>query len=347
MNVGFFPISTEVILQEHKFRPITGRALMIGRQNTGLSPDEVKRMLARNGIPLLRDDFEIEKNAIHVTGREGEITDRAFFAAFSDCTVEAIDISDYESAEIVHDMSVPIPDHLKGQFDFIFDGSSLDNIFNVATAMQNISDLLKPGGRLVQINWSNSFPTAYAQLSPDWFMDYFSYHEYGDARVLVAELDGKLVRVWRFDPLVVNSGQNGYDCSSINSLNARGIVCFAEKSNSSAKAGFPVQMHYRGSNTEPYLSSALRFKRSMRPDYDMSSYGVKTSRPSISTSATITLLSDPDRGYDTRAAIAELSAKIKRDEAEFNVRSRRPINRLRSAIADGRLMSGVKRRLTG
>jgi hypothetical protein len=38
--MGFFPTATEVILQEHRFRPITGRALMIGRQNTGLIPGE-------------------------------------------------------------------------------------------------------------------------------------------------------------------------------------------------------------------------------------------------------------------------------------------------------------------
>jgi len=120
--MGFFPTATEVVLREHGFRPITGRALMIGRQNTGLIPGEAKHLIERNGIPLLRDDF---------------------------------------------------------------DGSSLDNIFNVATAMQKVSDLLKPGGRCVLMNWSNSFPTAYAMLSPDWFMDFFGYHEYEDARVLV------------------------------------------------------------------------------------------------------------------------------------------------------------------
>jgi hypothetical protein len=114
--MGFFPTATEVILQEHRFRPITGRALMIGRQNTGLTPGEAKHLIERNGIPLLRDDFEIEKNTIHSTGRDGEITDRAFFAAFSNCSVEAIDVSDYESAEIVHDMSVPIPDHRPVRF---------------------------------------------------------------------------------------------------------------------------------------------------------------------------------------------------------------------------------------
>jgi SAM-dependent methyltransferase len=329
--MGFFPTATEVILQEHKFRPIKGRVLMIGRQNTGLTPDAAKHLVTRNGIPLLTDSFEIDKDTKHSRG-DDEITDRSFFAAFTDCSVEAIDVSDYEGAEIVHDMSVPIPDHLRGQFDFIYDGSTLDNVFNAAIAMQNINDLLKPGGRCVLMNWSNSTPTAYAMLSPDWFMDYFSYQEYEDARVLVIETAAEHGRVWQFDPLVVNSGQNGYDCSSIISHSTRGTVCFAEKSARSVKSGFPVQMHYRGSNTEPYLSSALRFRQSQRPPYDLSWHGVRTSRPNISSSSTLTLLADSGMTYDARPATAAENA-------------RRPLNRLRSAIADGRLLSGIKRRL--
>ena len=139
---------------------------MIGRQNTGLIPGEAKHLIERNGIPLLRDDF---------------------------------------------------------------DGSSLDNIFNVATAMQNVSDLLKPGGRCVLMNWSNSFPTAYAMLSPDWFMDFFAYHEYEDARVLVVAVDAVHGRVWRYDPLVIHDNQYGYQCSSVTTHETRATICFAEK----------------------------------------------------------------------------------------------------------------------
>src|SRR6201999_2443491 len=88
-NMGFFPTATEVILQEHKYRPIKGRVLMIGRQNTGLTPDEDKHLVTRNAIPLLTDSFEIYKDTKH-SRRDGEITDRSFFAAFTDCSVEAI-----------------------------------------------------------------------------------------------------------------------------------------------------------------------------------------------------------------------------------------------------------------
>jgi SAM-dependent methyltransferase len=331
--LGFFSIATDVILQEHKFRPITGRVLMIGRQNTGLTPGEAKHTIERNGVPLLRDDFEIDATAIHTTRRGEEVTDRAFFAAFSNCTVEAVDISPYEGAEIVHDMSVPLPEHLKGQFDFIYDGSSLDNIFNPAATIQNISDLLKPHGRCVLMNWSNSHPTAYAMLSPDWFMDFFAYHEYEDARTLVAEVDAESGRHWRYNPLIYHHDQYGYQCSSITSHDMRATICFAEKSNRPDKSGYPVQVHYRGKNVEPYLSSAIRFQRSTRPEYDLSWHGIKTSRPNISSFSTLTLLADSDKTYDARAA-------------EQAAEALRPINRLKSSIAERRVITGIKRRLS-
>jgi SAM-dependent methyltransferase len=325
--MGFFPAATEVILQEHKFRSITGRALMIGRQNTGLTPDEATQLLTRNGLPLLTDRFELDKDTQHVTGRDGEITDRSFFAAFCDCSVEAIDVSDYEGAEIVHDLSVPIPDVLKGQFDFIYDGSTLDNVFNVATAMQNINDLLKPGGRCVLMNWSNSTPTAYAMLSPDWFMDFFAYNEYEDAKVLVVETGaGEPPRIWNYDPIVVNSGQYGYQCSNILAYTQRATVCLAEKSGKPPRAGFPVQMHYRGQNTEPYLSSALRYRASKRHPYDFSHFGILTKRPNISRFDTTRLMADGDVLYDDK--IPSLRKRIA------------------SAILERRVLSGIKRRVS-
>ena len=61
------------------FQPVPGRALMSGRQNTGLIRGAPKHLIERSGIPLPHDTFEIEKNTIHSTGHDGEMTDRAFF----------------------------------------------------------------------------------------------------------------------------------------------------------------------------------------------------------------------------------------------------------------------------
>jgi len=327
--MGFFSIATEVILQEHKFRPITGRVLMIGRQNTGLTPPEALHMIERLGIEVRRRDFEIDTKAMHST-RRGEITDRSFFAAFADCRVEAIDVSAYEGAEIIHDLSTPVPDDLKDQFDFIFDGSTLDNVFNAAIAMQNIHDLLKPHGRCVMINWSNSTPSAYSMLSPDWFMDFFAYHEYEDARVLVVEAEHPGGRVWQYNPFKNKNGYYGYQRTEIITEGRRATVCFGEKSDRPPKSGYTVQNQYR-SEKEPYLSSAIRFHNSRRPAYDFHWHGAKTDTPNISAFETLSLLADSARQSEP--------TEIKRGTDSLRYR-------IQSALREGRVISGIKRRLT-
>jgi hypothetical protein len=40
--------------------------------------------------------------------------------------------------------------------------------------LQNMTEMLAPDGRLFLFASSNSFPTAYVKVSPDWIMDYFA-----------------------------------------------------------------------------------------------------------------------------------------------------------------------------
>ena len=87
--------------------------------------------------------------------RRGErarfISDDSFFRLFSNATDHCLDVSHYEFAEIVHDLCQAVPENLYEQFDFIFNWSCLDNIFDPATAMKNMSRMLRPGGRCLRV----------------------------------------------------------------------------------------------------------------------------------------------------------------------------------------------------
>jgi hypothetical protein len=53
--MGFFPTATEVVLREHRFRPITGRALMIGRHDSASDADNPYGLSAyqcQTGVPV-------------------------------------------------------------------------------------------------------------------------------------------------------------------------------------------------------------------------------------------------------------------------------------------------------
>ncbi|BDA83960.1 hypothetical protein Sa4125_15020 [Aureimonas sp. SA4125] len=271
---------------------------MIGRQNTGLTEEAVKALLKRYGIAQRDIEFEVDASTVHkvAAGPGPFVMDRSFINAFADCTVEAIDVSPYERAEIVHDLSQPIPDTLTRQFDFIYDGSSLDNIFDTTAAIKNYDRLLKPGGRMILMNWSNSLANAYSMLTPDWFMDFFSFNEYRDAKVYVVQMEPPHLSFWHYDPYVVQHGQTGYQISSITSKEMRATICVAEKGENDAKNASPVQQHYRGDDRDMYLASAKRFHESPRPIMQLQHWGKTTAKPNISNRNAVYLIADSNTG---------------------------------------------------
>lgn len=71
--------------------------------------------------------------------------------------IETLDFSDYEGASIIQDLNAPIPDDLDQQFDFIFDGGTIEHVFNVPQALESVFRMLKPGGRFISANGMNGW----------------------------------------------------------------------------------------------------------------------------------------------------------------------------------------------
>jgi hypothetical protein len=304
--MGLSCASAEMIIQEHLYRPIAGRVLLIGRQNTDITPAAWLNLLKLYDltprVPLVLEKRGLlDHKTIGISDAEDRIADVTVFQSLSDCEVLALDISDYEGAEVVHDLNLPLPRKYRGRFDFIFDGSSLDNIFNVTQALFNMSEMLRPGGRMMLYNTSNSHPSAYLQFSPDWIWDYFAANGYADCKVYIHEfpsLGEEWEKVeanplppggyppqagcfWHFDPLVVYGDQSGFQNSHILDKGQRFFHAIAEKGARSTSSACPVQMHYRGSDRATYVEAAKRFRASPRPIFRPRT-GEKFDVPSIS-----------------------------------------------------------------
>lgn len=285
--MGFSCGAVELIIQEHLHKPLTGDILLIGRQNTDIPPQAMLNLLDLYGITP-RVPLELEKrgslahNVLTLSDDTDRIADVAVFHSLADVNVMALDISDYEGAEIVHDLNLPLPDKYKGRFDFIFDGSSMDNIFNGAQALFSFSELLRPGGRVLAYNASNSARTAYSMYSPDWFFDFFAANRYADCKLYLHEFpfEGAAVvpavmpkggyppqhgTFWHYDPLVVRDGKPDVEYSQIWDSCHRYVYALAEKGSESTSAVAPVKKHLRGGDANIYVESALRFRNSGRP----------------------------------------------------------------------------------
>jgi len=82
--------------------------------------------------------------------------------------LSAIDFSDYEGAQIIHDMNLQIHSDFHQQFDTVIDGGSLEHIFNFPVAIENCMNLVKTGGSIFIYTMANNHcGHGFYQFSPE------------------------------------------------------------------------------------------------------------------------------------------------------------------------------------
>ena len=136
------------------------RTLMIGRQNFFVGRREWQRVLARARQPVPAAWSALD--CFH--GAHAE----PFFQTLGATTVNSLDATSYEGADRLHDLNRPIPPAWRETYDVVFDGGSLEHIFQFPTALLNCLQLVKPGGHFIAYTPANNFfGHGFYQLSPE------------------------------------------------------------------------------------------------------------------------------------------------------------------------------------
>ena len=281
--MGFGQLEVEFLLHEHRYQPFVGEALSIGRQAVAMKPEAMLNLLKAYGIEPKNTSFKVDTKNRHNLPGSGWIDDESFFASFSECKLFSADISDYEGADFIFDICGEVPPELVGRFDFLMDGGSLDNVWDPAQMLRNMTKMLKPGGRIFVYAWSNSYPSAYLKITPDWIMDYFAANEFADAKVYMAHHPSRArgetsLAMWYFEPITRPSLGSGFRRMIKTALRPDipgevedegrfQVFSMAEKGDASTDNRMPIQWQYR-LDSEPYVKSRKAFKRSDRPIFN-------------------------------------------------------------------------------
>lgn len=259
--MGIAPYLAEAIVREHKFRPIKGDVLLLGRQTFLFTPEQAVAMIRGHGLEPATTETEIDATTLAGVSH-GYIKDSSFFALLGATSVRALDVTDYEGAEIIWDLNKPIPDELESSADFILDGSTLDNLFNPATALQSIARILRPGGRLLSTNGASAHASPYTMATPHWFVDYFAMNGFADFRsylTLHGYYGSKMM-------VLANRPGDSFGRAFLPNIYT-GVVVFAEKGKDSTWDKFPCQRNYALSEQlKIYAEAERRAAASGRPE---------------------------------------------------------------------------------
>jgi len=192
-------------------------------------------------------EVEIDHETYSSEG-QGWVTDRSFFSHWTaDATVVACDVSDYEGAQVVFDLNEAPPADLIERFDFVYNGSCLDNVFNPARALRNIASLVRPHGRLMLIEHGSPLNSAYVMYSPAWFFDYFAINGFTDCKIYMFMLDrwGDTWTAFRWHAFHSRDGRLVPTVQMDDRWRHAVLVAIAERGESSTVDRQPIQAFYR------------------------------------------------------------------------------------------------------
>jgi hypothetical protein len=246
-TMGITPLHAQLLILEHKYKPLPETVHLLGRQTVILNLDDAIALMRRLGVEPREAATEIDHQTVGAQQQAGHqfISDRTFFGLLGVRNVPAIDHSDYEGAEIIADLNRPLPPDLCESVNFLVGGSVLDNVFDPVTYIRNVASLVKPGGRLFEQNILSQNYHPYSIVSPQWVLDYFVVNRFRDCLIYVTEEPAGSAFVHMYgveatgDDMVSDFGPPRGQLSL-------GIIVIAEKGEQSTWDGTPIQDQYRG-----------------------------------------------------------------------------------------------------
>jgi SAM-dependent methyltransferase len=201
--MGIARISARLLLSEAAKRPFSGRVLQLGRQHLFFDERDLRSWAETHGVKLMTK--HIARNKRPPLMNSVYMDDGSFFAMLGFDQVESCDYSDDEKPTFLLDLNRPIPDELVGRFDIVYDGGTMEHLYDPPQALRNIHALLKEGGRIIHHSPStNHVDHGFYMFSPCLFADYYAANRYKIEDMHLIEYDrdfmNRLASVYNYVP---------------------------------------------------------------------------------------------------------------------------------------------------
>lgn len=217
-----------------------GAVLCLGEPLMDFSFADVKDFCKSAEIDVGNLDFPADQKGL---------TAKKFFTflGFEQCI--ALDVSDYEGAEIVHDLN---EENLSSDYyesaDLIIDAGTLEHVFHLPNALNTIFLLLRPGGMVYHHSPSNGYlDHGFYQFSPTLFYDYYRENNY---KIISANLINRYGGKISAEPYLTDIYRNKGILYPVKKLQRCTLAFLFQKTVSSTWSKVPTQTFYRRMHNE-------------------------------------------------------------------------------------------------
>lgn len=209
--------------------------LCLGKQDFGYSVADLLNSKKKYSHNVNLDQFKNLDN-------NQKLSQRLFFKTLGFKNIDTLDLDEYEGANIIFDLNKDkTPKNLLNKYDFIYDGGTLEHIFNIGNALKHLTRMNKDRGVVFHSNPCNGYiDHGFFQISPTLYFDYYLTNQYNIlyAGIIEQSIGRKIfpIRQDLYRTLDVNFGVK---------FTPKGVLNFcAQKSNETDEITTPQQGYY-------------------------------------------------------------------------------------------------------
>jgi hypothetical protein len=143
--------------------------------NSILTLGHQKININKKKLNYLKNEFKLNQEIVDDFDTDNRSFNNTFLKRILNVkNLSVMDYSDYQGANILHDLNYPIPETLEESFDVVIDGGTLEHIFNFPVAIENCMKMVRVGGSVFIFSMANNHcGHGFYQFSPELFFRIF------------------------------------------------------------------------------------------------------------------------------------------------------------------------------
>lgn len=188
---------------------ISSARFLIGKMRRGVDFSKTLT-LGRQGVYMQRNQYKVVCSLLNVQAPRHATFADEFFAGLGAQSLDVLDASSYEGADLTHDLNSPLPTAFHKRWSCVIDGGTLEHVFNFPEAIKTCMEIVEKGGHLILITpWNNWAGHGFYQFSPELFYRILSADNGFLLERMLIHQDGKWFSIKDPDSLGMRVEGNG------------------------------------------------------------------------------------------------------------------------------------------
>jgi hypothetical protein len=187
--LALLPSNLRLLIALHKRLRFEGPVLTLGTQNVLATYADLRRYFDEMTCSYAEPEtIELDGNPERAAW--DWVHARTFFAMLGIRDYADLDKYGDEGASILHDLNDPVGSELSDRFGLILDSGTIEHVFDIRRALENVARMTAVGGWAVHISpMSNFIDHGFYSLNPVLFFDFYEANGFADSGCFVFQVD--------------------------------------------------------------------------------------------------------------------------------------------------------------